>query len=109
MHTTRPALATTALLVEAESFDNHGGWTLDSQVEREMGSTYLLAQVPGPSVTERGWRSGPRWIRHHWSPLASADHAQVLRGLMHWRRGLFRPYRTEASFCVSFYTDESEF
>ncbi len=48
------ALALTAqassLLVEAESFDNHGGWTADAQFIDEMGSTYLLAHGLGRPV-----------------------------------------------------------
>lgn len=35
------------LLVEAESFENFGGWTMDSQFEDEMGSPYLLAHGIG--------------------------------------------------------------
>ena len=31
------------ILIEAEDFDNHGGWVLDSQFETQMGSPYLLA------------------------------------------------------------------
>jgi hypothetical protein len=34
-------------LVEAESFDNYGGWTLESQFIDEMGSAYLLAHGIG--------------------------------------------------------------
>ena len=33
------------ILIETESFTNHGGWKLDTQFIREMGSPYLLAQV----------------------------------------------------------------
>jgi hypothetical protein len=35
------------LLVEAESFINYGGWTLESQFIDEMGSAYLLAHGIG--------------------------------------------------------------
>jgi hypothetical protein len=38
------------LLVEAESFTNHGGWKLDTQFIDEMGSPYLLAHGLGRSV-----------------------------------------------------------
>ncbi len=40
------------VLVEAESFENHGGWTLDTQFIREMGSPYLLAHGLGVPVTD---------------------------------------------------------
>ncbi len=38
------------LLVEAESFDSRGGWKLDTQFIREMGSPYLLAHGLGRPV-----------------------------------------------------------
>ncbi|PHR92763.1 MAG: NADH-dependent oxidoreductase [Blastopirellula sp.] len=38
------------LLVEAESFDTHGGWKLDTQFINEMGSPYLLAHGLGQPV-----------------------------------------------------------
>ncbi|HYR59245.1 MAG TPA: NADH-dependent oxidoreductase, partial [Chthoniobacteraceae bacterium] len=37
------ARAADQLLVEAESFRNHGGWSLDTQFVQIMGSPYLLA------------------------------------------------------------------
>ncbi|MDB4439850.1 FAD-dependent oxidoreductase, partial [Planctomicrobium sp.] len=40
------------ILVEAESFDQHGGWKLDTQFIREMGSPYLLAHGLGNPVKE---------------------------------------------------------
>lgn len=36
--------------MEAEAFDDFGGWTLDSQFEIEMGSPYLLAHGNGKPV-----------------------------------------------------------
>ncbi|KAL6792163.1 FAD dependent oxidoreductase domain-containing protein [Trichoderma sp. SZMC 28013] len=39
-------------LVEAESFDEFGGWVLDSQFELEMGSPYLLAHGNGTPVAD---------------------------------------------------------
>ncbi|KAM0263715.1 hypothetical protein ACHAQJ_001029 [Trichoderma viride] len=39
-------------LVEAESFDDFGGWVLDSQWELEMGSPYLLAHGNGIPVVD---------------------------------------------------------
>lgn len=38
------------ILVEAEAFEDYGGWTLDSQFEMEMGSPYLLAHGSGVPV-----------------------------------------------------------
>lgn len=40
------------VLVEAESFDNHGGWKLDTQFITEMGSPYLLAHGLGRPVDD---------------------------------------------------------
>lgn len=42
----------TGILVEAESFDYYGGWTLDSQWMLEMGSPYLLAHGNGKPVAD---------------------------------------------------------
>jgi hypothetical protein len=38
------------ILVEAESFEDYGGWILDSQFEDQMGSPYLLAHGLGQPV-----------------------------------------------------------
>ncbi len=38
------------VLIEAESFDNPGGWTVDPQFEQQMGSPYLLAHGIGEPV-----------------------------------------------------------
>jgi FAD dependent oxidoreductase len=40
------------ILVEAEAFDDFGGWVLDSQFELEMGSPYLLAHGNGKPVAD---------------------------------------------------------
>lgn len=40
------------LLVEAESFEQHGGWSLDTQFIREMGSPYLIAHGLGKPVND---------------------------------------------------------
>ncbi len=51
-------LATTAIasgqtvLVEAESFENHGGWKLDTQFIEIMGSPYMLAHGLGRPVKD---------------------------------------------------------
>ncbi len=41
-----------SLLVEAESFSQHGGWSLDTQFIRQMGSPYLLAHGLGKPVED---------------------------------------------------------
>ena len=38
-----PAFAAQPILVEAESFENHGGWKNDQQFMDQMGSPFLLA------------------------------------------------------------------
>lgn len=40
------------VLVEAESFDEHGGWKLDTQFIKNMGSPYLLAHGLGRPVDD---------------------------------------------------------
>ena len=40
------------VLVEAEDFDDYGGWVLDSQFEAQMGSPYLLAHGLGRPVSD---------------------------------------------------------
>jgi len=40
------------LLVEAESFDNRGGWSVDQQFMDNMGSPYLLAHGMGEPVAD---------------------------------------------------------
>jgi hypothetical protein len=42
----------TGILVEAEDFDEHGGWVVDSQFELRMGSPYLLAHGLGRPVAD---------------------------------------------------------
>ena len=44
--------AETTVLVEAESFAEHGGWQLDTQFIHEMGSPYLLAHGLGAPVAD---------------------------------------------------------
>lgn len=46
------ALAAEGVLVEAESFQQHGGWSLDTQFIQQMGSPYLLAHGLGKSVRD---------------------------------------------------------
>lgn len=40
------------LLVEAEAFDDYGGWVLDSQFDTRMGAPYLLAHGLGMPVAD---------------------------------------------------------
>lgn len=40
------------ILVETESFESYGGWSLDSQFAEQMGSPYLLAHGLGVPVTD---------------------------------------------------------
>src|SRR5689334_16926214 len=47
-----PAADTAALLVEAESFEKHGGWSLDTQFIENMGSPYLLSHGLGQPVDD---------------------------------------------------------
>jgi hypothetical protein len=66
------------ILVEAEAFDDFGGWVMDSQFEHEMGSPYLLAHGNGVpvadattlvSVAEAGsyavWVRAKDWVPAH--------------------------------------------
>jgi len=66
------------ILVEAEAFDDYGGWVLDSQFETQMGSPYLLAHGLGRpvadattviEVTEAGhyevWVRAKDWVPSH--------------------------------------------
>ena len=45
-------LLAVSLLVEAESFDNVGGWVTDSASVRQMGSAYLMAHGYGRPVAD---------------------------------------------------------
>lgn len=41
-----------SLLIEAESFENLGGWVVDPQFVDQVGSTYLLAHGLGKPVKD---------------------------------------------------------
>ena len=47
-----PTVSAATVLVEAESFANHGGWSLDTQFIQQMGSPYLLAHGLGKPVAD---------------------------------------------------------
>lgn len=49
---TAPQGNCSGILVEAEAFDDYGGWVVDSQFESEMGSPYLLAYGLGSPVAD---------------------------------------------------------
>ncbi len=42
---TSVGMADTTVLVEAESFENLGGWVIDQQFMDEMGSPFLLSTL----------------------------------------------------------------
>ncbi len=50
--TVAPAFAADRLLVEAESFQQRGGWSLDTQFIEIMGSPYLIAHGLGQPVPD---------------------------------------------------------
>ena len=47
-----PSRVPEGILVEAEDFDDPGGWVVDSQFETQMGSPYLLAHGLGRPVVD---------------------------------------------------------
>lgn len=74
----QPVAADHHILLEAEEFDDFGGWTLDSQFEVEMGSPYLLAHGLGVPVADatttvdvpqagsyRVWVRAKDWVPSH--------------------------------------------
>src|SRR5690349_20382467 len=46
------AMAADSVFVEAESFQNPGGWSLDTQFVETMGSPYLIAHGYGKPVKD---------------------------------------------------------
>jgi len=46
------AMAANTVLVEAESFDDKGGWKVDQQFMDQMGSPFLLAHGYGKPVRD---------------------------------------------------------
>lgn len=53
-----PEVRAAEIFVEAESFDNRGGWQLDTQFIQQMGSPYLLAHGLGKPVEDAVTRVG---------------------------------------------------
>jgi hypothetical protein len=70
------AAKTVGILIEAEDFDDYGGWVLDSQFETQMGSPYLLAHGLGRPVADARTRIAVSeagqyevWVRaKDWAP-----------------------------------------
>jgi hypothetical protein len=73
-----PSVRAAEVLVEAEAFEEPGGWLLDPQFTEQMGSTYLLAHGLGKPVsnartevefpetgTYRVWVRGKDWMPSH--------------------------------------------
>src|SRR3954453_4299487 len=78
------------VLVEAESFKDHGGWVLDTQFVHIMGSPYLLAHglgepvkdaTTGGKIAEAGtykvWVRTKDWVAH-WNAPGQPGRFQVL-------------------------------
>lgn len=49
---TTSLMADSAILIEAESFENKGGWVIDQQFMDQMGSPFLLAHGLGKPVAD---------------------------------------------------------
>ncbi|MBM3844239.1 MAG: FAD-binding protein, partial [Verrucomicrobia bacterium] len=84
------AAAAPRLLLEAESFRNAGGWSLDTQFIEIMGSPYLLAHGLGQPVADatttatlpaagkyRVWVRTKDWVAH-WGASGTPGRFQVL-------------------------------
>ncbi len=84
--TVAPAVSAAPVLVEAEAFENHGGWKLDTQFIDQMGSPYLMAHGLGNPVedaettvtfpkpgTYRVWVRTKNWIEKFPDPNAKAE------------------------------------
>ncbi len=52
-------LAADSVFVEAESFQNPGGWSIDTQFIETMGSPYLIAHGMGKPVKDATTNSVP--------------------------------------------------
>ncbi len=87
---TLPAPAADRLFLEAEAFQNPGGWSLDTQFIELMGSPYLLAHGLGEPVKDasttatlpsagkyRVWVRTKDWVAH-WGAPGSPGRFQVL-------------------------------
>lgn len=88
-----PAFAADRLLVEAESFQDRGGWSLDTQFIEIMGSPYLIAHGLGTAVkdasttvqfpkagTYRVWVRTKDWVAHWKAPGAPGKFQVLVNG-----------------------------
>ena len=88
-----PAFAADRLLLEAESFQQRGGWSLDTQFIEIMGSPYLLAHGLGQPVkdaattaqlpaagTYRVWVRTKDWVAHWKAPGAPGKFQVLING-----------------------------
>lgn len=84
------AMAAPAVLVEAESFAERGGWVIDQQVMDQMGSPFLLAHGLGTPVADavtktriasagryRVWVRTRNWIAT-WQPSGAPGQFQLI-------------------------------
>lgn len=90
---TLPAAAADRLLLEAESFQNPGGWSLDTQFIEIMGSPYLLAHGLGEPVKDatttatlpstgkyRVWVRTKDWVAHWGAPGTPGSFQVIING-----------------------------
>jgi hypothetical protein len=88
-----PARAVDRVLLEAESFQSHGGWSLDTQFIEIMGSPYLLAHGLGQPVKDatttarfpapgkyRVWVRTKDWVAHWGAPGAPGKFQVLVNG-----------------------------
>ena len=88
-----PARAADRVLLEAESFQNPGGWSLDTQFIDIMGSPYLLAHGLGQPVKDatttanfptagkyRVWVRTKDWVAHWGAPGAPGKFQVLVNG-----------------------------
>ena len=88
-----PAAAADRLLLEAESFQNPGGWSLDTQFIEIMGSPYLLAHGLGEPVKDatttatlpsagkyRVWVRTKDWVAHWGAPGTPGRFQVIING-----------------------------
>src|SRR5215207_6232629 len=88
-----PAFAADRLLLEAESFASHGGWSLDTQFIELMGSPYLIAHGLGDPVKDatttanfpatgkyRVWVRTKDWVAYWKAPGTPGKFQVVING-----------------------------
>ena len=83
-----------SVLIEAESFENHGGWKLDTQFIQIMGSPYLLTHGLGVPVKDattavhlpatghyRIWVRTKDWVARWQAPGQPGRFQLIINGL----------------------------